>query len=99
MMTIEVYAYIARGIAGAPPDQFGLHVTQTRGDVQRPPSAWSQQVYWALSMSAPGYPSVLVHVHFEGGHLPPDQQRDEISRATQALVGELLFNRDRGLAD
>lgn len=85
MGTYEVWAYVGKGIAGAPGDKYGIHVT---GVPDRETPSWA---YWALS-AAPydKFPGVLMHVYFEG-ELPNEATRDAINRTVKGLTGKLLF--------
>ena len=90
--TIEVYAYICFGIAGAPMDKLGMHVTDDPNDQPRPRSVWAGESYWALSADGSGkYPPVLMHIYYEG-ELPAESVRDEINHHVKRLTGQLLFN-------
>jgi hypothetical protein len=92
MDTIEVYAYIAKGLSGAPADQFGMYVTGEETDQPRPVATWAKQSYWALSGDGSGgYSPVLIHIYYEGD-LPDDHQRDYINGHVKRLTGQLLFN-------
>ncbi len=94
METIEVYAYVCKGIAGAPGGEYGMHVTGDQGDQPRPLDTWADQSYWALSADeSNGYPPVLMHIHYEGPLLD-ERVRDEINYHVKRLTGKLLFNRE-----
>lgn len=99
--TIEVYAFVCKGIAGAPADQQYGHLT---GDPEDSPKPLPDQIvdslqkagfsYWALSAEAYGeFPSVLIHIYFEGDW-PGDPERDWINKAIQRLAGQALFGSD-----
>ncbi len=87
---VELYAFIQKGIAGAPPDRHGLHLT---GDPADAPRSLQQAgyAYWALSIAGgDDYPAVLIHVYYEGP-MPGDHERDGLNRQVQRITGEALF--------
>ncbi len=90
MNTMEIFAYVCRGIAGAPLPYFGMHITSDPNDQPKRLDTWADQSYWALSADAAnGYPPVLMHVFFEGP--PPDEQtRDWINRHVLRFTVEFL---------
>lgn len=96
--TVEVYAFVCKGIAGAPADQYGVHLTGDPEDSPKPLPAHTAAglpktgfSYWALSAEAYGeFPSVLIHIYFEGD-LPGVPERDWINKAIQRLTGQALF--------
>lgn len=98
---IELYAFLQKGIAGAPPDVHGLHLTGDPTDAPKPVPIRNagnlQQAgysFWALSFAAYNdYPAVLILVYYEGP-MPSDQERDVINRSIQEIAGQALFGED-----
>lgn len=68
---LTLHVFIARGIAGAPPDELGAHITTDPTDAPKPiPLSWS------LSFApVESWPAVLCHVHFDGD-MPSEHKRD-----------------------
>lgn len=93
--TIELYFYIARGLSGAPDDEYGMYMAAERDELpSRPVDTWSASSYWALGTDEQnGYPPVLMHIHYEGP-LPDERIRDGINRQVQQAVGKHVFNQE-----
>ncbi len=89
--TNVVYAYICKGIAGAPAHVHGIHVTGVEDDQPRPVATWPEHTYWMIVIPAfDDFPEVEINVHYEGP-LPSDEQRDQMNYIAAQLAGHLLF--------
>ena len=96
--TIYLYSFWCKGIAGAPPDEYGMHLTGEEDDAPKPLPDRTQggldtagYSYWALSYSPTDeLPPLLIHIYFEGP-LPPDEQRDVLNRLTYNTAMQFLF--------
>lgn len=95
--TVQLFAIIQKGIAGAPPDDYGLHLTSDLTDAPKPlpDQPWQAGYsFWALSFAAyANYPAVLIHVYYEGP-MPPDRERDGINQQIQNVAGQALFGEE-----
>lgn len=85
--TVQLYAYIQKGIAGAPAGEYGLHLTGDPADAPPPPPEYA---YWALSIDEP---PALIHVHFEGA-LPADEERDVVNSAVMELFRRAMLSQE-----
>lgn len=87
MDRLQLYAYVQKGIAGAPEDVHGVHITGEVDDAPRPIAdrtagglAAAGYAYWAVSG-----PECLLHVYYEG-LLPDEERRDAINQQLYGLA-------------
>lgn len=92
---VEIYAFVCKGIAGAPVDVYGCHLTTDPDDKPKPipnRSAGGQAgySYWALLFLTTKFPPpVIIHIYFEGP-LPTDRQRHQINYSVTQFIRQFL---------
>jgi hypothetical protein len=90
MKSIHTFAYVCKGIEGAPADQYGIHVTRDETDQPRPLATWSAEPYWALDLLNTQGVTVTIHVHFEGRQ-PTAIDKERVDNEVKGLTSRMLF--------
>src|SRR5512141_194292 len=91
MDTLQVWAYICRGIAGAAETNYGIHLTTDPADPPKPLANWAQRTAWGICVDATNdHPLIIISVSFEGAWLS-EQQRGPLNQVVLNLARHLLF--------
>jgi hypothetical protein len=84
---LQLYAYVQKGIAGAPEDVHGVHVTGEIDDTPKPIAGRTEgglasagYSYWAVFG-----PECLLHIYYEGP-LPNEARRDAMNQQLYGLA-------------
>ena len=93
MDTLQVWAYICKGIAGAAETDYGIHLTTDPAGSPKPLSNWAQRTAWGVCVNATNdHPLIIVSVSLEGAWLS-EQQRSPLNQVVLHLVDQILFGR------
>ncbi len=93
METLQVWAYICKGIAGAAETDYGIQVIQEPSDPPKPLIDWAQRTAWGLCIDPTnGHPLIIVSVSFEGAWLS-EEQRGQLNQVATDLAYHLLYGR------